>query len=236
VTGTTRRFIPLVLLLGAWPLGVRAESPRNVMVELKFGPFRPDVDREFSTKTPWADAFGQTQFLMTQLELDWEVFTKVGVVALGGTIGYSRAKGHSRLPTGEKSEDATSFHVMPMSLSLIYRFDWAAHRYNIPLVPVAKGGIDGWFWWATNGVGQVSRSKDGAAGRGATFGGHASVGLMFLLDVLAQGMAKTFDNELGVNNTYLFAEYGWYWMDDFGASKSINLSYRNFLAGIAFEF
>lgn len=229
------RFTVLSLLL-CLPLTAVAESPRNVMVELKFGPFRPEVDREFRGKTPWADAFGQSQFLMTQLELDWEFFTKVGVLALGGTIGYSRAQGHSRTPDGEKAEDSTSFHLLPLSLSLIYRFDWAAHRYSVPLVPVVKGGMDGWFWWATNGVGQVSRSQDEVAGRGLTFGGHVSVGLMFLLDVLAQGMAKTFDNELGVNNSYLFAEYRWSWIDDFGSSKSIRLSYRNFLAGIAFEF
>jgi hypothetical protein len=228
--------VATLLAVLAPALPARAESPRRFMLELKFGPFRPDVDREFKTKTPWKDVFGDTQFLMTQLEGDYEFFTRYGVLAVGGTIGYSQAKGKGLLPDGTKSADTTKFHTMPLSVSLVYRFDWLAQKYKFPLVPVGKAGLDGWLWWATNGTGSVSRAADGSVGRGITFGGHATAGLMFLLDVLAPGMAQTFDVELGVNNTYLFAEYTWYWIDDFGSKKSMDLSSRNFLAGVAFEF
>lgn len=233
---TTPVAVATLLALAALSLPARAESPRNFMVELKFGPFRPDVDKEFKNKTPWNDTFGGGQNLMTQLEIDYEFFTKVGVLALGGTLGYSQAKGKGLLPDGTKSADTTKFHTLPMTLSLIYRFDYLAQKFGVPLVPVAKGGIDGWLWWATNGTGQVSRAADGAVGRGVTFGGHVTAGLMFHLDSLAPGMARTFDNELGCNNTYLFAEYTWSWIDDFGSKKSLDLSSRNFMAGVAFEF
>jgi hypothetical protein len=213
-----------------------AESPRSAMVEVKFGPFRPDVDKAFSSKTPWNDIFGGGVNLMSQLEIDYEFFKTVGVLAVGGTVGFSQAKGHGLLQDGTKSADVSKFNIVPLSLSLVYRFDYLAQRFKVPLVPMAKAGIDGYIWWTTNGQGKVSRSGDGFAGRGSTFGGHATLGLMFLLDSLAPMMAQTFDTELGVNNTYLFAEYTWNWINDFGTGKSILLSSRNFLAGLAVEF
>jgi hypothetical protein len=232
--------VPVAVLTALVVLGTSlpalAESPRAFMAELKFGPWRPDVDKEFATKTPWSDAFGGGSFLMTQLEFDWEFFKKVGVLAVGGTIGYSQAKGHGRLSDKTKSTDTTSMHLMPLSLSLIYRFDYLERRFKFPFVPVVKGGVDAYFWWVTNGVGSVSKAADGTSGKGLTMGGHVTAGIMFLLDSLAPMMAQTLDQEIGVNNTYLFAEYTWNWIDDFGSNKSINLSSRNFLAGIAFEF
>lgn len=224
------------LMVVAASAPAQAESPRNFMVEVKFGPFRPDVDKEFSTKRPWNDTFGGGQNLMSQLEVDYEVFTKVGIIAVGGTFGYSLSEGHGLLANGTKSSDLTKFNLIPLSLALIYRFDYLAHRFSIPFVPVVKGGLDAWFWWSTNGQGKISKAADGTTGRGLTFGGHVSVGLMFLLDAVAPMMAQTFDAELGVNNSYLFAEYTWNFMDDFGSRKSFNLSSRNFMAGLAIEF
>ena len=232
--------LPLAVLAALVVVGAslpaRAESPRNFMAELKFGPWRPDVDKEFTTKKPWNDTFGGGYFLTSQVEFDWEFFKQVGVLAVGGSIGYTQAKGHGLLESGAKSTDPTKMHLLPLSLSLIYRFDYLMQRFKFPFVPVVKGGLDGYFWWVTNGVGSVSKAADGTRGRGLTFGGHASVGLMFQLDSLAPMMAQTLDDEMGVNNTYLFAEYTWNWIDDFGSKTSMNLSSRNFVAGIAFEF
>ncbi len=212
------------------------ESPRQFMAEIKFGPWRPDVDKEFKTKTPWKDTFGSGLNLITMLEIDWEFFHKVGVIALGGSVGYSQASGHGLLEDGTKSSDSTKFHLMPLGLSLIYRFDYLAQRYRFPFVPYVKGGLDAYLWWALNGQGDVSKAADGVSGKGATFGGHATAGLMFLLDALAPMMAQTFDTELGVNNTYLFAEFTWNWIDDFGSKSSMDLSSRTFMAGLAIEF
>ena len=227
--------LAVLVLMGA-SLPARAESPRRFMAELKFGPWRPDVDSEFKTKKPWNDTFGGGSFLMTQLEFDWEFFKTVGVLAVGGTIGYAQAKGHGLLSDGTASTDTTKMHLMPLSLSIIYRFDYLVQKFKFPFVPVVKGGLDAYLWWVMNGVGSVSKAPDGTSGKGITFGGHATVGLMFQLDALAPMMAQTLDQEIGVNNSYLFAEYTWNWIDDFGSNKSIDLSSRNFLAGIAFEF
>jgi hypothetical protein len=232
--------VPAALLAALVIVGTsglaRAESPRNFMVEIKFGPFRPGVDKEFSSKRPWQSVFGSGYNLMTQIEFDYEILKKVGTLAVGGAIGYSLAKGNGLLRDGTKSTDKSKFNTVPLSASLIYRFDYLAQRFKIPLVPTFKAGIDCYVWWTTNGQGKISKSSDGLTGRGATFGGHASLGLMLLLDFMAPMMAQTFDAELGVNNTYLFFEYTWSWINDFGSGKSIILSNDNVLAGLAFEF
>jgi hypothetical protein len=229
-----------ILLAAVAVLGLsapaRAESPRDMMMEIKFGPYYPNIDAEFATKQPFKDIFGGSQRLMSRLEFDYEFFTGFGVAAVGATVGYSQFKGKGLLASGEKSGDSTTMHLLPLSLDLIYRFDWLWQRHKVPFVPYAKGGIDCYVWWVTNGVGDVARASGGARGRGATFGGHATVGLSFVLDALAPQMAQTFDVEMGVNNTMIFVEYVFSWVDDFGSSRSWDLGSRTFLAGLAFEF
>ncbi len=232
LTGTLAAFA----FMAVFASSASAESDRNVLVELKFGPYLPNIDHEFSTKQPFRDVFGTSQRLMTRIEFDYEFFTGFGVAAVGASLGYSQFKGKGLLATGEKAEDSTKMHLVPLSLDLIYRFDWLWQRHNVPFVPFVKGGIDCYVWWVTNGVGDVARGSGGARGRGATFGGHLSLGMSFVLDSLAPQMAQTFDVEMGVNNTMIFVEYVFSWVDDFGASRSWDLGSRTFLAGVAFEF
>jgi len=234
----SQKALVLAVVLAALvaPQVTNAQSPRNMMVELKFGPYYPNIDKEFSSKQPFSEVFGTSQRLMSKFEYDYEFFTGFGALAVGGSIGYSQFKGHGLLATGEKSSDTTKLHLLPLSLDLIYRFDWLWQKHKVPFVVYAKGGIDCYVWWVTNGVGDISKSSDGKKGRGATFGGHLSLGAAFVLNSLAPGMAQTFDVEMGVKTTLLFAEYVFSWIDDFGSKKSWDLGSRTFLVGIAFEF
>lgn len=226
-------------LLAAAPAA--AESPRDMMLEIKFGPFRPSIDSEFGGSGPYSKVFGSGQVLLTRLEFDYEFFKKFGVIAVGGSIGFAKDSGKGLLATGEKSNDTTTFYLFPMTLDLIYRFDWLAQKYNVPLVPSVKAGFDYYIWWITNGTGKIPQYKDPVTGkvsqgRGGTFGGHVTFGLAFLMDWLAPDMAQTFDTDMGVNNTYLFAEFTMAWINDFKAKKSLDLSSKTFLFGLGFEF
>lgn len=234
-----KRSLPIFGFLGSLAVTIPAlaESPRDMVLELKFGPFRPAIDSEFGRGvSPYKDIMGGGNILMTQIEYDYEFYNRVGILALGATFGYARDKGKGRLADGQPSNDSTTFHLIPLSLSAVYRFDYLAQRHRIPLVPHVKAGFDYYIWWITNAVGKVARSKDGSVGQGGTFGGHVTFGLAFHMDFLSPEMAQTFDADVGVNNTYLFAEYVMSWVNDFGSSKSFDLSSRMFLFGIAFEF
>jgi hypothetical protein len=230
-----------LLAIGAWSVPARAESARSGMVELKFGPYRPGIDNEFYGEGPYDRIFGSSSMLMSKVEFDYELWQKFGTVAIGGTIGFGQQSGNGFVKTtGARSTDTTVFHVIPLSLDAIYRFDWLQQKYHVPLVPNAKVGFDYYVYWITNASGQVVRTEDAAGniavGRGGVFGGHVSFGLQFQLDWLAPEMAHTFDTDIGVNHTYLFAEYVMSWINDFKAKHTLDLSSDTFMAGIAFEF
>ena len=123
-------------------------------------------------------------------------------------------------------------------------------------MPYARFGYDYWVWWITDGAGDVadrSSVSDSAEceaepcapapdfeviseGMGATQGYHMGGGIRLLLDGFAQKMAKDFDNEMGFNDSYLFAEMTILKLDDFGSGKSFILSDNLFSFGLGFDF
>lgn len=225
-------------LVGALALPALAESPRSMMLELHGGSYSPDVDSEFGGQTPWKDSFGGGSMTLLRMHLDYELWQAHGTLAVGAGFGYGWINGNARNEAGDKTEDEVGFNLMPLQLSVVYRWDWAAVEYGVPLVPYAKIGLTGAMWWATDAKDRISNVPDGDGtreGRGFTLGWHASVGLMFLLDVFSDSMAINFDTESGVNNSYIFAEYQHTDLDDFGGD-SIVLSDDAFSFGLAFEF
>lgn len=224
----------LILTLSSTAL---AESPRDAFLEIKFGPFRPAIDSEFGPgKSPYKDVMGSGSMLLSVIEYEHELYNKVGVFALGASFGYAQDTGKARSQDGKPANDPTTFHLIPLTISAIYRFDYLAQRFRIPFVPHLKAGFDYYIWWITNAEGKVSKAQDGSVGQGGTFGGHLCAGLSFHMDFLAPDMAQTFDTDVGVNNTYIFGEFVMAWVNDFGSKKSLDLSSKTFLFGIAFEF
>lgn len=212
-------------------------TPRWVYFEAKFGPYKPNVDQEFSGATPYKDIFGDGLKLMSQFTLDVEFLKLHGVLAVGGSFGYFGASGKALTATGERSGDKTGLNVMPFLLSLVYRWDYPIHKWGFPLVPYVRAGIGAALFWITDGAGDTASFGDGKKARGAAWGYQVNVGVAFHLNVLEPSAAKKLDMELGINNTFLFIEFVHNRFDDFGSSKSIDLSMTySMLAGLAFEF
>ncbi|MBM4371529.1 MAG: hypothetical protein FJ098_07740 [Deltaproteobacteria bacterium] len=228
-----------MLLLAPAP-GAAEESPQHVAAELRFGFYHPDIDREFGAGSgPYKSAFGKDSMLLFSGELDWQFWRPFGSLGLFGIAGYGWVKGRGRLEDGEKASDVTKLQMVPLDLGLVYRLDVLAHRYRIPFVLVAKGGLTYAFWWVTDGLGDTSswntatgREREGAGG---TWGLNAAAALHLHLNIFEPHTAKIFDNELGVNNSYLFVEYGIHWLNDFGSKKSLDLTDHGVTFGLAFE-
>lgn len=234
----------LLLTVGFVPTG-RAESPIMWQVELKFGQYKAGIDSEFSDTSlpykcgaadgPFECIYGSGGVLMGMVEVDLQFWRGVGSLAVGGTIGYALDNGTALdSTTGAKPGDETSFNVVPMQLSLVYHFDWLAIEHHVPFVPFAKAGFDYWIWWMRNSQDEIA-TADGSDALGGTFGWHVGGGVKFLLDWLAPDMATTFDLEMGVNNSYLFAEFIYSSVDDFGSDKSLRLGDAFWMFGLAFE-
>ncbi len=133
-------------------------------------------------------------------------FPKFGSLAFGHFGRVHRKFGRSRdAVTQEVSAASTGLRLVPIKTLLIYRFDYMALHWNVPLVPYVKAGLVAIPWWVTNGA-DVEIADD-LRGAGVKFGAVGVLGLSVLLDVLDQRLARDFDNSMGVNHGYLFAEF-----------------------------
>jgi hypothetical protein len=238
------------------------ESSQWFAFELKFGPYTPNIDSSPGLMGhPFRDLFTNqndmpphepSPKLLTQVEFDFQFLHRHGSLGVGATLGIYNRWTHSFnfadsatgascvVPNCQRSGDVTNLWILPMSLLAVYRWDWLALRYKVPLVPYFKIGLAYYIWWITTGSGGVStftdingKKQDGAGG---TFGWVLNPGISFLLDVIDPPAAKTMDAEIGINHTYLFIELNYADISGFGAANKMVLSDTTFNAGIAFEF
>jgi hypothetical protein len=216
------------------------ESKQNFAFELRLGPYLPRVDEEFSGKTPFATAFGNNHSFYFGFELDWQAvrIPYLGTLGPGFSWGYTSRSTNAKLSgTQTDSAEQTKFSVMPMYLAAVLRVDALAREAGVPLVPYGKFGLGLGLWSASNDLGVSER--DGVTGRGRSWGTNAAVGGMFLLDVLERSRALTFDESVGVNNSYVYVE--WQWLD-LGKLQAIEnrsqmrVGNTGWIVGLALEF
>ena len=208
---------------------ISGESERSAAIEFKLGGYQPSVDHEAGLfGTPFKEFFGDRPMLLFQLEGERMLWQQVGSFGVGASIGYSELYAKSLVAaTGERSSESSGFKVMPLRALATYRFDYPALHMGIPLVPYVKGGLAYSVWWATKG--------SDTQGQGGQWGYTAIGGLAFMLDFLEPRLAKDFDSDLGVNHSYLFAEYVYEDINNFGRG-GLDLSSRHFMFGLTLEF
>ena len=228
-------------------------SPQRFMLEIKFGPYRPDVDGKENysnlssadSSPPFQKIYGDGNDLMIQGEFDWEIWRGFGTVGIGGQVGYfntsaSPLKDNSdgiQLSTSNERSAAgeTSLKLLPLAVLGLYRLDYFADRFRFPLVPFFKFGFNYTIWWSTAPDGSVE-SFDGEKAMGGTFGWQINAGVSFLLDVLEPSAAKNLDVDLGINHTYIFFEFVHVAADGLGADNKLHVGDTTWQGGIAFEF
>ncbi len=216
--------VALAAALPARAAGEGKESPRWGAFELSLGGYKPRIDTEFGgAATPWATAFGDGRGLIFRADLSRSLFVGYGSLDVGIGAGYFEKSGHGLLPDGTVSADETAFKMIPLRLTLTYRFDVLADRYGIPLTPYGRVSLDRYQWWVNNGSGSTS-SSGGKSGSGATNGYSFSGGLALLLDFFDQGLAREMDRDTGINHTYLFVDVTKSYVSDFHSRTSWDLS------------
>jgi hypothetical protein len=223
------------------PVGHRYRSPQHFAFELKFGPYRPDVDSEFpqsgpNKRAPYNQYFGSGRHLFSAIEFDWQLLHKFGSLGAGVGVGYFSVTGTATLENGMPSGDTSNFKVVPFSASLVYRFDHFLEARDIPFVPFGKVGLDWAYWQITDGNGEIAHDAMGNTGRGGTLGWHASAGLALMLDWLDPEAARDFDADLGVNHTALTFEYSHADISGLGRSKRLHVGDTTWTIGLLLEF
>ncbi len=230
-----------VLAQGSTVVGAttRMESPKNQMLEIKLGSIRPLIGEEDGLSgDPYEDAFGSSGMLLLELEMERYFYQGIGTAGVGFSVGYAEKYGRAQVIDGSgnitgDAAEATGLMVLPLRLHAVYRFDWAALKFNIPFVPYAKAGLAATPWWVSKGgeLEQVGEQK----AIGTRFGYAGTLGISFLMDFLEPRLARDFDSDLGVNHSYLFAEFTYADVNNFGRD-GLNLSTRHWMFGLALEF
>ncbi|MGH1342147.1 MAG: MXAN_2562 family outer membrane beta-barrel protein [Nannocystales bacterium] len=234
----------------------RPGSPQRFAVEIKMGPYLPDIDRKYdgSGLGPYATLFGETDSggvateepkngLMPVLGFDWQFFYAGGPLGLGTQVAFFRDKASAILanPTPEdttirSSADSATFTLLPVSALISYRFELLADRFKVPLVPYAKAGPTYALYWARDGRRNIARDEDGDKGLGGVWGYTLNAGMMLRLDFIERGTAKKLDQTTGINHTYVFGEFSFSRLDNLGIGNSISVGDATWFAGLAIEF
>ncbi|MBN2341326.1 MAG: hypothetical protein JXX29_16955 [Deltaproteobacteria bacterium] len=236
----------IALIVVLLPMGAAAymPSPRHGAFELRFGPHRPTVGSfdVQGTQYDYRDFFGNKESMFrATIEVDWQ-FARIDQImsfGVGFEWGFMREEAKGFIPsedgTGvERSSDTTALNVMPFAVLGVIRFDVLHEKLRIPFQPYFKGGLNWYVWWTRTG-GDTDNS-------GGTLGWQINPGMAFLLDWIDETTARTFDNEIGVNNSYIFFELMYARVDGFGADGKLNLTPNNvgdsatWMAGLCLEF
>lgn len=212
------------------------ESARTGAVQLKLGPYSPGqaIDAETEANV-YEDTFDGAMLLF-EIQYDRYVWQKHGALGVGFSAGYAEKYGPATVvdgAAGSSTSVKTALQVFPLKLMAIYNWDYALLTYRVPLVPYARAGVAYVPWRSTVG-GEISTLPNGNLAQGGKWGITGTAGISFLLDVLEPRMARDFDSGLGVNHSYLFAEYNLMRADSF--KSGLDLSSSHFMFGMTFEF
>jgi hypothetical protein len=216
----------------------RFRTPQNWALELRFGPYTPEIDKEFTGPTdhqPFKTYFGDKRRWLLQLELDYQFFRAFGTAAVGFQAGYYWASTQALTAAGDPSGDKTRLQLFPMAVQAVYRLDTLARNLKLPLAPYGKLGLNYTIWRITDGNGDVARAG-GGRGVGVTPGWQAAAGIALLMDVLDPGAARALDSDTGVNHTYIFAELARYGATGLGSKKVLRVGDTTWVFGLMFEF
>ncbi|MFN0062777.1 MAG: MXAN_2562 family outer membrane beta-barrel protein [Myxococcaceae bacterium] len=210
------------------------ETPRHVWLGFRLGSYYPWIDSEPGLSgTPYQSTFGRNGMLLFEFEADYFFWQGFGALGAGLSIGYAEKYANAFLTDGSRAAEKTSLQVFPVRAHLVYWFDWMLQKWGVPVVPYLKGSLSYWPWRVNTGPGVESAL--GATGVGGRFGIGGTVGLALALNFSDPQLARDFDTSVGVNHTYLFAEWTYERVNSFG-QPGIDLSSRRWTFGFALDF
>lgn len=221
----------------SWYRGTRRrESEQKWAFELRFGPYHPQVDKEFGGKAePFKQVFGDSGKFFFGVELDWQALRIpwVGTFGPGAGWGYTSMSSKAKLQgTNNDSAEDTKLWIMPMYAVGVLRVDVLPREFSIPLVPYGKLGLGYGLWKASNELG--ASNYEGVRGKGHSYGFHAAVGAALQLDFLDMAATQQLDNSVGINHVYGYVEWVW---SDLGAlgSNQMRIGTSTWMTGLTFE-
>jgi len=221
----------------------RFESPQNFAIEIRGAPYWPQVDSDpaLGGQTPYNQVFGSSALVYVGLEFDWQALRipHFGTLGPGIGLGFANASGKALFTEEHNgtyvSGETTSLLMLPGYVVAVLRADSLWREVGIPFEPFAKVGLGYAIWRASNTLG--TSSYGGVSGTGDSLGSFLAIGLGFNLNVLDHYTAQNFDDELGINSTYLFVEGTREDLSGLGIQKDpLRVGSTNWTFGVDVEF
>ena len=209
------------------------ESTRAWNLELRFGPYYPNTDTEFSDRgqsaRPFAEVFGTHKGLMFGMEIDHHLSHRGGTWAMGvGAAYYSATAAALAADQTTRTGDETSLRLIPLTVLAVYRADLLRTRFGWPLIPYAKLGLGCGLWW-------LNDTSKTSATVGTTFGWNAAAGVSLDLAFVDPEAIRTMDLETGVNQFAIFFEVVHEALDGFSSSSVLRVGDTTWFGGLMIE-
>jgi hypothetical protein len=228
-----------VLLTALLATQVATEAPTEPLglrVGFSFGPYAPDVDREFKgAATPYGDLFGDSTGWLLRPKVGWVRPLPFGELTLTGALGWFKDSANAFVQDSEeRSGGTTTIRLIPLSAQVGLRVYVLEAWLGLPVHPYLEVGPSYTFWRITRGDGAVA-TVDGARASGGALGLSGAAGLALALERLDPRGARVLRESYGVHGADLFFEW------DYGRTlpifaDSLEVGGSNWQAGLQLTF
>ena len=181
-----------------------------------YNPDHPEVTYE--------SIYSDTDGTILLADYEWRLYSGFGKLGIKAGSGLFFASGQGRFEDGTEALERYTLVMFPNSVSaIIYLQFWDKQ----PIIPYAEGGLDLYAFSETRDDDQPEFGRFGGA-----YAGHAAGGVLFNLGLFDWKGLIRLDQEYGINNVYLAAEYRI--VESLGGVFDFSSDYFN--AGVMVEF
>jgi hypothetical protein len=177
------------------------ESPELFTLELRIGPYEPDVGND-----SFSQAYPDDDGPLLGFELDFIAYRlkEVLMLEVGASVGFANYSGHALNAAAwqsnrvERTDEETDFDLIPLSALGVLRVDALARKLSIPFILTGKIGYRWAFWSSETG----GADDDEGVSPGFTWAAQIALDL----DFFDRRAARLMDEEWGINHSFLFFE------------------------------
>jgi hypothetical protein len=164
---------------------------------VRFGVISPPNIQSADGQSDFKSMYTSSDVPILMFDYEWQPFSKYGKLGVQAGAGVATATGQGHfLKNGTEAPEKYTFLIAPLNLGLIYRLEYFKRQWIAPYV--AGGGTY---------IAVAEMRDDGKKNFTGTPAVYAAGGMMFNITAIDKNMAFNLDNEYGVGNLWLVAEY-----------------------------
>ena len=196
------------------------QEPKIVKPHATFGFF---AGAHVMQDSHWEKIYSNAPVLYLGLTIGLKL---IADLELWGEAGYSVDEGSGITPQGQSTSEKYRIHLVPASLGLLYRLKFSENQFLVPFL----GGAANLYYFYEGRLESSEKTDGGKLG----YSGFA--GLQLLLDNADPRAAASMKTDFGIDNTYLFYEFRYSVVNDWGKKEGMDFSSLMHIGGLLFEF